>query len=220
MRIINSSFAVVAAVLGLTGAHAQAVNWTEGFKSGKPVIKSINQLTFGPEGILFVADSKSAAIVAIATGDNKAAQGSAIKIEAINQKIAALLGTTADQILIDDMAVNPISHKSYLAVSRGRGPTSVPVIVRVDAKSQLEVVNLDDVLTAKPRGSLCLVDESMPDLVARGVVRIDELHRDARAETFMDALPHRAHPALAEQTREPVFAGDGFSGWNRFGHVS
>src|SRR3954447_11069635 len=104
MRTRTSSFACIAATLGLFVVHAQAVNWTEGFKAGKPVIKSISQLTFGPEGILFVADSKSAAIVAIDTRDNKPSESKPIKVEAINQKIAALLGTTAKDILIDDMA--------------------------------------------------------------------------------------------------------------------
>ena len=38
-----------------------------------------------------------------------------------------LLGTSADQVLINDLAVNPVSKNVYLAVSRGRGiePTDV-----------------------------------------------------------------------------------------------
>ena len=71
---------------------------------------------------MFVADSKSAAIFAIATGDTKATAAQAIKVEGINTKLAALLGTSADQVLIDDLAVNPVSHNVYVAVSRGRGP--------------------------------------------------------------------------------------------------
>jgi hypothetical protein len=69
-------------------------------KEGKPTFKSIGHLAFGPEDILFVADTKAAALVAIATGDTKPASGAKlINVEGINQKIAALLGTTADQIL-------------------------------------------------------------------------------------------------------------------------
>ncbi len=44
-----------------------------------------------------------------------------IRAEGINQKIAALAGTTAEQIVIEDLEVNPISRQAYLAVSRGRG---------------------------------------------------------------------------------------------------
>ncbi len=140
---ITRSIAVALAAVGLAGSQSFAINWTEGFKKGNPEIKSITQIAFGPEGILFAADSKSAAIVALETGDTKATASGPVKVENINTKLAALLGTTADQISISDMAVNPISHKTYLAVSRGRGPTAAPVIVRVDAASQMEVVPLE-----------------------------------------------------------------------------
>jgi hypothetical protein len=100
----------------------------------------------GPDGILLIADTKAAAIVAVATGDTKAAANvKPLKVEAINEKVAALLGTTADQILIQDMVVNPLSRNTYLAVSRGRGPDAVPVLVRVKVNGQLEVVALDKV---------------------------------------------------------------------------
>ena len=56
------------------------------------------------------------------TGDRKAASGGSIEIKGINEKVAALLGATPDQILIQDVAVNPISRNVYLSVSRGRGP--------------------------------------------------------------------------------------------------
>src|SRR4026208_84763 len=93
--------------VGFSMAHA--ANWTAGMKEGNPVLTSRGPLTFGPEGILFVADTKGAAVVAIATGDTKPASGAkAVKVEGINQKIAGLLGTTADTILINDMVVNPI----------------------------------------------------------------------------------------------------------------
>src|SRR5215468_2829976 len=53
----------------LMASPLHAENWTAGMVEGKPAIKSVSQLAFGPEGILFIADSKSAAIFAIATGD-------------------------------------------------------------------------------------------------------------------------------------------------------
>jgi hypothetical protein len=137
-------------LLVLAAPVAQAANWTEGMKEGKPEFKSAGPLAFGPDGILFVADTKSAAVFAVATGDTKAAAGAkALKVEGINHKIAALLGTGADKILIDDMAVNPISRKTYLAASRGRGPDAVPVLVRVKTDGQPEVVSLDKVKFSK-----------------------------------------------------------------------
>src|SRR5262249_14294607 len=62
-----------------------------------------------------------------------------------NQKIAALLGTTPDQILIQDVAVNPISKNVYLSVSRGRGPDAIPVIVRADASGKVSELALDNI---------------------------------------------------------------------------
>jgi hypothetical protein len=38
-------------------------------KVGTPEIKSINTLAFGPDGILFIGDSKSAALFAVDTKD-------------------------------------------------------------------------------------------------------------------------------------------------------
>ncbi|MBL9202392.1 MAG: hypothetical protein JNL39_17915 [Opitutaceae bacterium] len=141
--------AVSVLALALVAPVAQA-GVTAGMKEGKPAFKSMNQLAFGPEGVLFVADTKAAAIVAIATGDTKAAAGSAaVKAEAINEKIAALTGTAADQILIEDLAVNPISRRVYLAVSRGRGPDAVPLLVRIAAGGQPEIVSLDKVMFSR-----------------------------------------------------------------------
>src|SRR5262245_48332544 len=118
--------------LGLLTPGAHAANWTADMKEGKPAFKSMGPLAFGPDGILFVADTKSAAITAVATGDATPAKGEKeLKVEGINQKIAGLLGTTADQILIGDLAVNPISRNVYLAVSRGRGPEAMPGLVGV-----------------------------------------------------------------------------------------
>jgi hypothetical protein len=127
-----------------------ASKWTADMKEGKPAFATLGPLSFGPDGILFAADTKGAAIYAIATGDTTPARGGdAVKVESINQKIAALLGTAADQILIDDMAVNPISRNVYLAVSRGRGADAAPVLVRVKGDGQLEVVSLDKVKFSK-----------------------------------------------------------------------
>src|SRR5437762_13739489 len=126
MKLKFHSLAATAAAIiyGLFTMPADASNWTTGMTEGKPEIKSISQLAFGPEGILLIADSKSAAVFALATGDTTPSAGAdSVKVEGINRKIASLLGTSADQILIDDLAVNPLSHIGYIAVSRGRGPS-------------------------------------------------------------------------------------------------
>lgn len=169
-------FSLLALALALPAVHA--ANWTEGMKEGKPEFKSMGALAFGPEGILFVADTKAAAVIALATGDTKPAAGSqAIKVEGINLKIAALLGTAADQILINDLSVNPLSHQPYLAVSRGRGPDAVPVLVRVKGDGQVEVVALDKVKFAKG---------DLPDAPVEGVVGPGNRQSNPRQESITD----------------------------------
>src|SRR5438046_1234596 len=146
MKQITLCIVLALFAFGLLAPGAHAANWTADMKEGKPAFKSMGPLAFGPEGILFVADTKAAAIVAIATGDTQpASSAKLLRVERINQKIAALLGTTTNEILIADLAVNPISHSAYLAVSRGRGPDAIPVLVRVKAEGQPEMVALDKV---------------------------------------------------------------------------
>lgn len=158
--------------------NVQAAGHTDGMKQGKAEFKSMGPLAFGPDGILFVADTKAAAIVAIATSDTAAKSGSkSLKVEGINQKLAALLGTSADQILIDDMVVNPASRNVYLAVSRGRGPEATPVLVRVKADGQPEIVPVDNVKFARAE---------LPDAPVDGVVGSGNRQSNPRRESITD----------------------------------
>lgn len=118
-------------------------------KSGKPDLKSAGALAFGPEGVLLVGDPQGAALFAIGVPTSKVAAASDLKLEKIDEKVAALLGTKADGILINDLAVQPESGVAYLSVSRGKGPDAQPAIVRVDGKGQVELVSLDNVKYAK-----------------------------------------------------------------------
>jgi hypothetical protein len=70
-------------------------------------------------------------------------------VTGVNEKIASMLGTMPDQIMINDLAVNPISKKMYLSISRGRGPQATPVIVRVDGKGAISQLSLDNIAFAK-----------------------------------------------------------------------
>jgi len=115
-------------------------------QAGKAALKSAGTLAFAPEGILLVGDSVGASIYALDVNDRTAAKGaSSLEVKGINEKAAAMLGTSADQIAIQDVAVNPISHNVYVAVSRGKGPDAVPVILRVDAAGKISEVSLDNI---------------------------------------------------------------------------
>lgn len=159
------------------GINLFAGSLTANMKEGKAEFKSMGPLAFGPEGILFIADTKAAAITAIATGDTKAADTKTLKIEGINQKLAGLVGSSADQILIDDMAVNPISRNVYLAVSRGRGPDAIPVLVRVKGDAQPEVVKLESVKFSRAE---------LPDAPTDGVVGQGGRQSNPRQESITD----------------------------------
>jgi len=119
---------------------------TTNLQPGKAALQSAGALAFGPDGILFVADTPGAAIWALDTHDVQKSQGSkVVEVKGINEKIAAMLGTSADQILINDTAVNPDSKNIYLSVSRGRGPDAAAVILKVDGTGKISEVALDNI---------------------------------------------------------------------------
>lgn len=119
---------------------------TEDFILGNPEVKSVNALTFGPEGILFIGDSHQAAIIAVDTKDNQSKEApESVDLKNIDEQIAAIVGTTADDIIIQDIAVNPISKKIYLAVHRQDG---LPMLITTDG-TKLDHFPLDKVSYSK-----------------------------------------------------------------------
>lgn len=101
--------------------------------------KSISAIAFGPDGVLFIGDSKSATVFAVNTKDTKKGKSAAYNIQNIDRRIAEALGADPADITITDMAVNPLSKKLYLAVQHSNG---TPVLLRVDA-GKMEAVPLD-----------------------------------------------------------------------------
>jgi hypothetical protein len=71
------------------------------------------------------------------------------KVEALNEKIASLLGVEAGQLAIDALAVNPLSGNAYLGVTRGKGTESTPVLLRVERSGKVDEVPLKDVPFAR-----------------------------------------------------------------------
>jgi hypothetical protein len=100
--------------------------------------------------VLFVGDNQQGAIYAIATGDTSGdAAGAKINVKGIDKQIAAMLGTVASDILINDIAVNPASGNVYVSVSRGRGNNSAPALIRVDGSGKISEVKLAGAKFAK-----------------------------------------------------------------------
>ncbi|HET6881726.1 MAG TPA: hypothetical protein VFI31_16300, partial [Pirellulales bacterium] len=140
----------VAILMTLAAISAPAAESIQGLdQQGQPDLKSAGPMAFGPDGILFIGDPASAAVFAIDTGERSGNRGDPIDRPAINQQIAAVLGCSPEQVLINDLAVNPLSGTAYLSISRGRGPDSLPVILRVGPHVKLSELSLDNVRYAK-----------------------------------------------------------------------
>ena len=129
----------------LTSALGVALGANTTLVAGKADLKSAGPLAFSPDGTLFLADPMGASIFALDTADRKSQPGKSMDIKGANQQIAAKLGTAADQILINDVAVNPVSHRVYFSVTRGRGADAAPVLLRTDGKGGIEEVALDKI---------------------------------------------------------------------------
>ena len=165
-----------------------------GLKKGTPEIKSISALTFGPDGILFIGDSKSASVYAVDIKDKtEVAKAPAIEIKNIDQKIAASLGTEAKNIKIRDIAVNPVSKKVYIAVQNMDG---TPVLLTLEGDKILPVSLKNVEFSAasianapaedqKDRGGRSLRESSISDLgFADGSVMVTGLSNQEFSSTF------------------------------------
>lgn len=138
------------AALGLLAATAHAADLKEGLQQGSVELESIGPLAFGPEGLLFIGDPKAAVIFAVDTGDASGdAAKASVNVASLDAKLAHLLGTSPQEVMINDLAVNPASGQVYLSVSRGRGPDAAPVLLRVDNSGKISEVPLNDVRYSK-----------------------------------------------------------------------
>jgi hypothetical protein len=115
-------------------------------KNGTPDLKSAGTLTFGPDGIIFVGDQKGAAVFAIDTGDatGKAA-GVSLNVAAVGDHLAKALNVSAKDVKVNDLAVNPSTGQTFLAVTKGSGSDATPALVRVDAKGAFSEVSLKNI---------------------------------------------------------------------------
>jgi hypothetical protein len=169
---------------------APALAAVEGLQRGVVELKSAGPLAFGPDGVLFVGDPQGAVIHAIATGDTSGNPESVnLNVEGIDKRIAAALGTTPQEILVQDMAVNPLSGNVYLSVSRGRGPEAAAALLRIDGSGQISEVSLKDVDCAKA---------ALPNAPAAGSTG----RQNRRAESITDLGYHNGRLLIAGLSNE------------------
>ena len=112
------------------------------------------RLAFGPNGVMYAADSVAGKIYALDLGAqaNGGAPGTA-NVDNFNQKIAAMLGTDAAQVAITDLAVDARTRNSFVSVMRGQGPAAKPALLRVDGAGAITVVEPRG--AASSRASIC-----------------------------------------------------------------
>jgi hypothetical protein len=158
----------------MTRLDAEPGRLTAGFVTGTPEIRSMGTLIFGPEGILFIGDSRSAAVFAVDLGERtpRSSHG-ALDVKAIDQKIAGLLGRKREDTRIHDLAVDRRSQVAYLSVSSGvqnsRGrrywnanlTSDATILLRVMPEGQIGEVSFENVRFSK------LGIDNAPDLKAK-----------------------------------------------------
>lgn len=138
-----TTFALVA-TLAVASIGNAANLWQ--LKTGTPDLKSAGTLTFGPDGIIFVGDQKGAAIFAIDTADAKGkAAGVSFNVADVGGQVAKTLNVSAKDVTVNDLAVNPATGQTFLAVTKGSGSDATPALVKVDTKGAFSEVSLKKV---------------------------------------------------------------------------
>ena len=119
-------------------------------------LQSSGVLTFGPGNVLFVGDMTGAKIHAFALRQADLTLQTGVElgnfhnfegrdhVVGLDQKLAALFGTTIDKIVVNDIAVHQPTQQVFLSVERGRGIDAIPAIVKVN-HGKLEVLELDSI---------------------------------------------------------------------------
>lgn len=118
---------------------------TDEFIIGNPEIGSINAMTFGPESILFIGDSKGAQIVAIDMSSAQKATNEKLNIPDIEALLSELLGADSDQLQIIDMVVNPVNQNIYIGAQHSSGKSLLFLV----NNNSLEMVPLQSVSYTK-----------------------------------------------------------------------
>lgn len=149
-----SRIALVALVVSTTGAMALPENPTPGesrdalgMHISAVSLTSAGAMTFNPEGILFIADSRASTLFAVDVAET----GPEVKYDQrqmvadLDLKVAGLLGTTRDKIRFGDMASHPKTGSLYFTVSRVTDGPPQSTLVRARGSDQVELVNLDNI---------------------------------------------------------------------------
>src|SRR5262249_12379837 len=143
MQLRKRCLAAMAVVL-VVGVAAPAQSPLKSPMTGKVDCKSIQAIAFGPQGLLLIGDGKGKQLIAVETGDTTPMKWSKTEIKNIKDELAGRLGTTAKGIEINKLAVNPASHKAYVAV-RNNDNKGADLILTIDGTGKIDEFRLDNV---------------------------------------------------------------------------
>ena len=151
MRLRFSSILLAAASVAILVAARPTTPGTYDMRVGAVKLLSAGVMQFGSDGTLFVADARAGAVYALDVAETtRDTSSTPIRIDDVDEKIAAALGTTRDQIRIRDMVAHPLSQSLYFSVARGRGEGATVAIARVTKRdARVTVLSLENVRHAR-----------------------------------------------------------------------
>src|SRR5438552_16069032 len=91
-----------------------------GFTPAKADAVMLVALKFDPQGMLYAADAKNDRLLGLAI-EEKEGPAKAVKIDNLSEMLAKALDAGADPVIVQDVAVHPVSHAVYLAASKKGG---------------------------------------------------------------------------------------------------
>ncbi|WP_425614182.1 hypothetical protein NA78x_004043 [Anatilimnocola sp. NA78] len=143
MRKTVSFASLLVLICGFTVTAQAANKW--GLKEGAPELKSAGHLAVGPDGVLFIGDTKGAQIVAIDTGDAKG-DASKAKYEIANLDAALSAAAGGSKVTVNDLVVNPASGNLFLSVTKA---DDKPAIIKIDSTGKASELSLAKVAFQK-----------------------------------------------------------------------
>ena len=137
-----------------------------GLRPGSAQTRTAGPITFGPAGILFLADNGSARVLALDVADpGQAAGPEPFDLTDVDARIGSYLGCEPGDVDIPDVAVHPGSHNVYLSVQRGRGDAGQAVLMRIGVP--------DGTITDVPLGEVPVAEAAIDDAPAEDDQRQD-----------------------------------------------
>jgi hypothetical protein len=112
VKMLNG-LAALAAVVATVAFTTSRTRVTAAVPDQGPALESAGVMTFAPDGVLFLADTKGATIYALDLGAQaNGGKPGAADVASIDQKIAAMLGTETAAITVIDLVTHPKTHNA------------------------------------------------------------------------------------------------------------